>query len=48
VSFHPDGKQVSCAGFDGVVRIFEADTGKLIKQFSPVPLTTEVAAAPAQ
>ena len=38
VKFHPDGKLVASAGFDGLVRLNDAATGKLIKEFSPVPL----------
>lgn len=47
VSFAPDGTRYAAAGFDGVVRIFEADTGKLIAQFPAAPVVpNEVAAAP--
>jgi len=38
VVFHPDGQQVASAGFDGVVRINDPQTGKLLKEFVPVPL----------
>jgi WD40 repeat protein len=38
LSFSPDGKAVASAGFDGMVRINDALTGKLIKAFVPVPL----------
>jgi WD40 repeat protein len=38
VAFQPDGKQVAVAGFDGMVRLFEAATGKLVKEFVPVPM----------
>jgi WD40 repeat protein len=38
VAFRPDGKQVASAGFDGVVRLNDPDTGKLIKEFIPVPV----------
>jgi WD40 repeat protein/mono/diheme cytochrome c family protein len=38
VAVRPDGKQVASAGFDGVVRLNDAQTGKLIKEFVPVPL----------
>lgn len=38
VRFSPDGKTVASAGFDGVVRLNDALTGKLIKEFVPVPL----------
>jgi WD40 repeat protein len=37
VAFHPNGTQIATAGFDGVVRINDAATGKLIKEFSPFP-----------
>ncbi|HEY7156826.1 MAG TPA: c-type cytochrome domain-containing protein [Gemmataceae bacterium] len=39
VSFRPDGQVVASAGFDGVVRLSDAKTGKVIKEFTPVPLT---------
>jgi WD40 repeat protein len=45
VAFRPDGKAVAEAGFDGKVRLIDAQTGKLIKEFVPVPLK---GAAPAQ
>jgi WD40 repeat protein len=38
VAFHPEGKIVASAGFDGLVRLHEAMTGKLIKEFLPVEL----------
>jgi WD40 repeat protein len=37
VSFAAGGKVVASAGFDGLVRLNDAETGKLIKEFSPVP-----------
>jgi WD40 repeat protein len=37
VTFTTSGKVVASAGFDGVVRLNDAETGKLIKEFSPVP-----------
>jgi WD40 repeat protein len=37
VAFSPDGKTVASAGFDGVVRLNDPMTGKLIKEFIPVP-----------
>jgi WD40 repeat protein len=39
VSFRPDGQVVAAAGFDGVVRLSDAKTGKVVKEFTPVPLT---------
>ncbi len=41
VGFHPDGQQVAAAGFDGTVRIFNAATGELVREFVPVPLEPE-------
>jgi WD40 repeat protein len=43
VKFRPDGKAVASAGFDGTVRLNDPATGKLIKEFVPVPMTTKVA-----
>jgi WD40 repeat protein len=37
VAFSTSGKVVASAGFDGLVRLNDAETGKLIKEFSPVP-----------
>jgi WD40 repeat protein len=46
VKFHPDGKQVASAGFDGVVRLNDPQTGKLLKEFLPIPsVANKVAAA---
>jgi WD40 repeat protein len=45
VAFRPDGKAVASAGFDGVVRLNDPTTGKLLKEFVPVPgLTTTTTA----
>jgi WD40 repeat protein len=38
LAYRPDGKQVASAGFDGVVRFNDVETGKLVKEFVPVPL----------
>lgn len=38
LAFHPNGKQIASAGFDGMVRINDTDTGKLISEFVPCPL----------
>lgn len=45
VAFRPDGKQVATGGLDGVVRLFDAETGKLLKEFTPVTITPAVATA---
>src|SRR5262249_20173995 len=37
VKFHPNGKQVASAGFDGMVRLNDPETGKLIREFLPTP-----------
>ncbi len=38
VKFHPNHKVVASAGFDGLVRLNDPLTGKLIKEFAPVPV----------
>src|SRR5262245_11138799 len=38
LAFHPDGKVVATAGFDGVVRLNDPQTGKLLKDFVAVPM----------
>jgi len=41
VRFYPDGKLVASAGFDGIVRLSDAGTGKVVKQFVAVPLSNK-------
>lgn len=38
VSFSPDAKHVATGGKDGLVRIYQSDTGKLVREFVPVPV----------
>ena len=44
VAFSPDGKQVATGGFEGKVRLFDVETGSLVKEFIPVTVTPTVAA----
>ena len=46
VAFRPDGLQVATGGLDGLVRIFNAETGELVKEFVPVTITPIVAQQP--
>lgn len=39
VAWRPDSQQLASAGFDGVIRLHDPKTGKLVKEFSAVPLT---------
>lgn len=43
VAFAPDGKHVATGGFEGKVRIFNAETGALEKEFVPVTVAPAVA-----
>ena len=43
VDFRPDGAQVATGGFDGNVRLFDVNTGVLVKQFVPIEITPAVA-----
>jgi len=45
LGYRPDGRQVASAGFDGVVRLNDPQTGKLIKEFVPVPLSNAAVTA---
>ena len=42
IAFRPDGKQIAFAGFDGVIRLSDPATGKVIKEFMPVPVVSRV------
>ncbi len=44
VAFRPDGKILAAGGADGFVRLFNPETGSLVKEFAPVTVkTTSVA-----
>lgn len=38
VAFRPDGQVVAATGSDGVVRLIDANSGQVIKEFSPAPI----------
>lgn len=44
-AYRPDGKVIATAGFDGVVRLSDAQTGKLIKELVPIPAAPRTLAA---
>jgi WD40 repeat protein/mono/diheme cytochrome c family protein len=39
IAYRPDGSEIAVAGYDGWVRLFDAKSGKLVRQFVPVPVT---------
>jgi WD40 repeat protein len=41
IAFKPDGSQIATGGFDGKVRLFDAKTGNLVKEFAPVPIEAQ-------
>lgn len=41
VSWKMDGSAIATAGFDGMVRLFDAKSGSLVKEFVPVPMGSE-------
>jgi WD40 repeat protein/mono/diheme cytochrome c family protein len=41
VTFSPDGKTIAAAGQDGQIRLIDAATGKIAKEFVSVPLAKE-------
>ncbi len=45
VAFHPGGQELATAGFDGRVRIHEVGSGKLVRDFVPVPMRQVMAAS---
>ena len=44
VAFHPDGKTVAAGGTDGKVRLIDAETGAITKEFLPVAIATKTPA----
>jgi WD40 repeat protein len=47
VAFSPDATRVVTAGYDGKVRVFEVEKGKLLREFVPVPVADSPKAGPA-
>lgn len=45
VAFRPDGTQVAVGGFEGLARIYDAETGALVKEFMPVTIEPPQTAA---
>ncbi len=45
VAFSHDGKMVAAGGFDGLVRLYDAQTGSLVKEFAPIEIQPETDAA---
>jgi WD40 repeat protein/mono/diheme cytochrome c family protein len=46
VAYRPDGQALAAAGGDGIVRIYNPETGAPIKEFAPAPISGEGTAAP--
>ena len=47
LAFQPDGKRLAAAGGDGLVRLLEPETGKIIKEFAPAPVSAPTIATTA-
>lgn len=48
VAFSPDGRTLAAAGSDGKIRLYETETGKPLRDFSPAPVRAGAAAAARQ
>lgn len=46
VAFRQDGQQVATGGLDGVIRLYNAENGELVKEFPPVTIMPSVASQP--
>jgi WD40 repeat protein len=45
VDMRPDGQTVAAGGFDGTVRLFDAESGKLVRALVPVEIASQPVAA---
>jgi hypothetical protein len=47
LAFHPTNGTVAAGGYEGIIRVFEARTGKVLREFVPAPLSNaKVASTP--